>query len=142
MLALKSEDFAGYQGTATREYRKELARKIHIHGHDMTEGKLGIEADRDIAIRLYGAGFSKQNIRDAIAQASPQVLGKDTAAKDHYCCEHIDTALSHPKVKQAQQEMWEWRRAKGFHFERRLDRLGLATEVPERTQGHGQEREI
>ncbi|MEO1148325.1 MAG: MobQ family relaxase [Cyanobacteria bacterium J06638_22] len=138
-LALDSKDFEGYQGTAIREYRKELARKINVHGQTMTDGQLGIETDRDIAIRLYGAGFSKLDIRQAIIQASPQLAGKDAKGQERYCSQHIDSALAHPKVKQAQQEMWDWRRGKGLRYERRLDRLGLATEGQEQEQDRGRD---
>ena len=128
-LALNSPDFEGYQGTAIREYRKELARKILVHGIEMTEGQLGIETDRDIAIRLYGAGFSKRDIHQALEQASPQYVGLTEEGRGHYRRQHIDIALNHPKVKQGQQEMWQWRRDKGYGYERRLKKLGLATEV-------------
>lgn len=129
-VALNSPDFEGYQGTALREYRKELARKIKTHGNEMTEGKLGIETDKDIAIRLYGAGFSKRDIHQALEQASPQCAGLTEAGRGHYRRQHIDPALNHPKVKQGQQEMWQWRRDRGYGYERRLEKLGLATEVP------------
>ena len=132
--ALNSRDFQGYRGQAIREYRKELARKLSVHGLKMIRDGTGIKTDQDIAIRLYGAGFSRRDIHQAIHKASPIIAGTEVQIKDEYCRERIDTVLNHYKIRQAQQDMWQWRKQKGLHFERRLDKLALATEMSQKKQ--------
>lgn len=127
--AFKTSDFKGYKGHALREYRKELARKIQVHGPEITEDKLGIATDQDIAIRLYGAGFTKKQIRTAIIRSSPQVGGQTEETGAAYVHEHIDPALLHPKVRYGQSQTWQQKDERGQMYERRLDRLGLATEL-------------
>ncbi|MEO1743217.1 MAG: MobQ family relaxase [Cyanobacteria bacterium J06629_9] len=129
--ALNSMDFNGYRGQAIREYRKELARKIRIHGADMANGQMGIETDKDIAIRLYGAGYSQKQVREALTAASPQIAGQEKAIRVAYMQQHINPTLKHYKVRQGQQAMWDWRKEKGLIYERRLDRLELATTKPQ-----------
>lgn len=136
--ALNSPDYPNYRGTAVREYRKDLARKHQTHGQKIAEGKLGIATDQDIAIRLYGAGFSKEQVRSALTQASPQLAEKSDHEKQTYLSQNIDPKLNHPKVRHIQQEMWNWRREQGRTYERRLDKQGLATEVEVK---HHQEKE-
>ncbi|MEO0374331.1 MAG: hypothetical protein AAF329_06790 [Cyanobacteria bacterium P01_A01_bin.17] len=127
--ALDSKDFQNYRGQATREYRKDLARKLRAHGREMIEGKMGEQTDRDIAIRLYGTGFSQKQVRAAVLEASPQVVGKSPEGQTHYVNETITPLFKNHKVRQMQQVMWDWRNEQGLRFERRLTRVGLASET-------------
>ncbi|AFY72012.1 MobA/MobL protein (plasmid) [Thalassoporum mexicanum PCC 7367] len=130
LKALEQPDWQGYNGHATREFRKELARKAMAQNMDvMGVTEEGINADRDIAIKLFAARYSPSQIRTAIMKASPRCTGIDEQQKLDYVRKFIINreVMYHPqvieRVKDAHRELHD----QGYGRERRLEQLNLHT---------------
>lgn len=124
---LKKGDYEGYRGSAIREYRKELARVIGREGTEGVRGMKGAKHDEEISIRLFGAGFGREKIMDAVHRGSVAIVGESAAVKEGYIREHVVKPLGQLKVQQARAQIWQWKQANGMTNERRLDQLNLSS---------------
>lgn len=137
--AFNQPDPPGYKGEATREYQKELARKLLAHGPEKTLGtpETRFKQDHDVAARLLIAGHSKREVSTALAKASPEA-GCLQTKQDREAYGSMVTArtLNHHKVQEQIAKTTEHKLDKGQQNERRLDKIGdLATAYGKEKQG-------
>lgn len=131
--ALDKPDPPNYRGDASREYQKELGRKILRHGYDNTVGdkETHQRTDQDIALRLLAAGYTDKQTNTAITKASPEAVNHSTGKTPNLYGEKItESVLKH---EQTQKVIGEHRRDEiknGNEHERRLEKLkGLSTRI-------------
>ncbi|MEM9090708.1 MAG: hypothetical protein AAGC93_18425 [Cyanobacteria bacterium P01_F01_bin.53] len=127
LTELKKADYEGYRGSAIREYRKELGRVIQRDGAEAVRGLKGAKHDEDISIRLFGAGFGKEKIIDAVHRASVALVGQSEEVKRGYINKHVVKPIGELKVQQVRAQIWQWKEANRMTNERRLDQLNLSS---------------
>ena len=129
--AFNEPDPPGYKGEATREYQKELSRKLLAHGLEKTleTSQTRFKQDHDIAARLLIAGYNNQEVSTALTKASPEAGRLQTKQEREAYGKVITTnTLSHQKVQEQITKTTEHQLEKGQQNERRLEKIGdLAT---------------
>lgn len=152
--AYRQPDPKDYTGTAVREYQKEYARRLYdqkkgdrqkaIEQLDRTiNPENAIATDRDIAGRLYAAGYKPQPIEQAITQVSPNTADLSSQEQKLYWSQEIQPVFSQPGLEQFKNQIEQDKTNKNLkENEYRLDQLNLATPVSGRgagDSGRGQE---
>ena len=125
--------------TPLEEYRAELARTALKH--DMTNmerhknPRNAIETDKTIAFKMYGAGYSKEEVSHAIRQGSPNTANLSAKESHMYVHQQINPVLSDEKSQELRATVNKVREHDGTNpQERRLDQLRLAEDYPSQSQ--------
>lgn len=112
--------------TPKQEYQAELGRKLQKDGQ---EAWVKPEADQDISQAMAVAGYSGDEILEAVRHGSPHCANLTKEDQNRYLSAQVITALKHPKTQENIQIMSLAKSERKLAHERRLDRLGLATQV-------------
>lgn len=119
------------------QYLQELSRQHQTKG---TTAVATVEADVDIAVRLYLAGHSKAAVKRAVMSES--LIATALPSEQHqlaYVEKVIEPTLRAPKVRAMRQSINSDKQQRDQHNELRLDQLNLATQILPRDYDHGQE---
>jgi hypothetical protein len=142
--AFNTSDPPSYKGEATREYQKELSRKLLAHGPEKTlaNPQIRFEQDVDIAARLQIAGHSKQEVAKALTKASPEAGKLQTEQEQKAYGELVSSkAIEHEKVRAQIAKTTQLKIEQERQDERRLDKIGdLATDDGKNKTEYGKEK--
>ena len=121
------------------EYRAELARTTLKH--DMTNmerhknPRNAIETDKTIAFKMYGAGYSKEEVSQAVRQGSPNTANLSAKESHMYIHQQIHPVLEDQKSQELRATVNKVREQDGIEpQERRLDQLRLAEDYKSQSQ--------